>query len=164
VRRSARRRPAPRRGRLQQLAHQRVAPGVAGRAALLDLAQAVVQRVDQQAAPLGVVQQVVFEVGVALHHPDVAQHLVEHAGRAAGAALLAQLAQQLPGARAQQAQHDLAVGERGVVVGDLAQAGRGSVGGAAPAADISSAWFIDGGGPGERGVHGEAGGCYRSAA
>jgi hypothetical protein len=56
-----------------------------------DLAQAVVQRVDQQAARrLGLVQQVVFEVGVALHHPDVAQHLVQHARRAAGAALLAQ--------------------------------------------------------------------------
>ena len=95
-----------------------------GRAALAHLGQAVVQGIDQQAAALGVVQQVVLQVGIALHHPDVAQHLVQHAGRAAGAALLAQPVQHLPGARAQQPDHDLAVGERGVVVGNLAQARR----------------------------------------
>ena len=88
------------------------------------LGQAVVQGFHQQAAALGVVQQVVLQVGIALHHPDVAQHLVEHAGRAAGAALLAQPVQHLPGTRAQQPDHDFAVGERGVVVGDLAQARR----------------------------------------
>jgi hypothetical protein len=104
-------------------------PGVAlrvgvRRAALLHLGQAVVQRVDQQLAPLGVVQQVVLQVGIALHDPDVAQHLVQHARGAAGAALVAQAVQQVPGARAEQADDDLAVGERGVVVGDLAQARR----------------------------------------
>ena len=36
------------------------------------------------------------EVGVALHDPDVAQHLVQHARRAAGAALVAQPVQQRP--------------------------------------------------------------------
>ena len=100
--------------------------GVGGRRApLLDLAQAVLQRVDQQPAPARVVEQVVLQIGVALHHPDVAQHLVQHARRAAGLALAAQPVQQLPGARAEQADHDLAVGERGVVVGDLAQPRRG---------------------------------------
>ena len=43
-------------------------------------------------AALRVVEQVVLEVGISLHHPDVAQHLVQHARRAAGAALAAQLA------------------------------------------------------------------------
>ena len=77
-------------------------------------------------APARVVEQVVLQVGVALDDPDVAEHLVQHARRAAGAALAAQLAEHLPGARAEQADDDLAVGERGVVVGDLAQARRGA--------------------------------------
>jgi len=115
----------------QQFTHQRVALHVGGRvAAPGHLVQAVVQRLDEQGAALGVVEQVVFEVGIALHHPDVAQHLVEHARAAAGAALLAQPVQNLPTARAQQADHDLAVAERGVVVGDLAQARRQAGGGA----------------------------------
>ena len=89
------------RDELQQLADDGVARRVGGRrAALLDLAQPVVQRLDQQPAPARVVEQVVLQVGVALHHPDVAQHLVQHARRAAGAALAAQQAQHLPGARA----------------------------------------------------------------
>ena len=109
-------------GGCQQLLDQGVTRSVQfGRAALLHLRQAVVQRVDQHLAPLRVVQQVVFEVGVALHHPDVAQHLVQHACGAAGAALATQLLQQFPGTCAQQADHDLPVGERGVVVGNLAQ-------------------------------------------
>ena len=104
-RESARRKPLDRRARgEQQFADQRIALGVVGRRApLLDLAQAVVQGLDQQRAPLRVVEQVVFEIGVALHDPDVAQHLVQHARRAAGAALVAQPRQQLPGALAEQA-------------------------------------------------------------
>ena len=94
------------------------------RAALLDLAETVVQRLDQLGAPARVVEQVVLQVGVALDDPDVAEHLVQHARRAAGAALAAQEAEHLPGARAEQADDDLAVGERGVVVGNLAQARR----------------------------------------
>jgi hypothetical protein len=42
---------------------------------------------NQRFAPLAVVEQVIFEVGVALDDPDVAQHLVEHARRTAGDAL-----------------------------------------------------------------------------
>jgi hypothetical protein len=112
----------------QQFADERVALAVGvGRAPLLDLVQTMVQRVDQRCAALRVVEQVVLEVGIALHDPDVAEHLVEHACRAAGAALAAQLVQQLPSTRTQQTDHDLAVGERGVVVRNLAQA-RGCVG------------------------------------
>lgn len=108
--------------RAQQLTHQGVALGVgAGVAALLHLGQAMVQGLDQQGAALGVVQQIVLQIRVALHHPDIAQHLVQHAGGAAGAALLAQLVQQLPGPGPEQADHDLPVGEGGVVVGNLAQ-------------------------------------------
>ena len=110
---------------LCQFAHQAVALGIVGRgAALVDFAQAVLQGIDQQLATRRVVQQVVLQVGVALHHPDVTQHLVQHAGRAAGAALIAQLVEHLPGGRAQQANHDLPVGERGVVIGNFAQTNR----------------------------------------
>jgi predicted TIM-barrel fold metal-dependent hydrolase len=82
----------------------------------------MVKRIHQQAAAFRVVQQIVLQVGVALHHPDVAQHLVQHAGRAAGAALVAQLVQRIPGPGAQQADDDFAVGQRGVVVGNFPDA------------------------------------------
>jgi hypothetical protein len=111
-------------GQRQQLADRGIAIGIVGGAALLDLGQPVRQRVDQCTAPLGVVEQVVLEIRVALHRPDVAQHLVQHASRAAGAALTAQPRQHLPGALAEQAYHDLAIGVRGVVVWNLAQARR----------------------------------------
>ncbi len=108
--------------RSEQLADQRIALRIGlRRAPFFDLVQPVVQRIDQRGAPLRVVEQVVFEVRVALHDPDVAQHLVQHARRTARATLVAQLVEQRPGARTEQAHHDLAVRERGVVVGNLAQ-------------------------------------------
>jgi hypothetical protein len=63
--------------------------GTVGGAALLDLGQAVVQRLTSIWRRLG------CPAGrpagrIAAHDPDVAQHLVEHARRAAGAALAAQ--------------------------------------------------------------------------
>ena len=70
---------------------------------------AMVQGIDQLAAALGVVQQVVLQIGIALDDPDVSQHFVEHAGRAAGLALGAKQAQHFPGALAQQTLDDLAV-------------------------------------------------------
>ena len=77
-----------------QFAHQTVALGIiGGGAAFFDLAQAVVQRIDQQLAAVGVVQQVVLQIGVTLHHPDVAQHFVQHTGGSTGATLFAQLVQ-----------------------------------------------------------------------
>ena len=108
-------------GRLEQLTHQRIALGVGLRgAALLHLRQAVVQGLNQQHTAFGVVQQVVLQIGVALHHPDIAQHLVQHAGRTACAALVAQAVKPVPSGRTQQADDDLAVRKRGVVVGNFA--------------------------------------------
>ena len=113
---------------LHQLAHLAVALGlgVAGAAPPLDLAQAMAHRAHQQAEPPRAVQQVVLQVRVAAHDPDVAQHLVEHARRAPGAPLRAQLLQRAPARRAKQPHGDLAVGERRVVVRDFPQA-RGHV-------------------------------------
>ena len=54
----------------------------------------MVQRVDERAAPLRVVEQVVLQIGIALDDPDVAQHLEQHPRRAAGAPLAAQLLEQ----------------------------------------------------------------------
>ena len=83
------------------------------------------QRLDQQPAPPRVLDEIVLQVRIALHDPDVAEHFVQHARRTAGAALAAQLVQDAPRGRAQQAHDDLAIGERRVVVGDLAQAHEG---------------------------------------
>jgi hypothetical protein len=67
-------------GSLQQLADQGIALGVClWRAALLNLAQTVLQGFDQQHPALRVVQQVILQIGVVLHYPDIAQHLVQHA-------------------------------------------------------------------------------------
>ena len=92
-------------------------------AALFDFLQTMMQGVDQRIAALLVVEQVIFQVGIALHDPDVAQHLVEHARRAAGDAPAAQSVEHRPVVGAEQADDDLAIGKRGVVVGDFAQAG-----------------------------------------
>ncbi|MPN63731.1 hypothetical protein SDC9_211497 [bioreactor metagenome] len=81
------------------------------------------QGTDQGVAAFAVVEQIVFQIRIALHHPDVAQHLVEHACRTAGDALAAQFVEYRPVVGAEQADDDLAVGKRGVVVGDFAQAG-----------------------------------------
>ena len=94
-------------------------------AARFNLAQPMTERLDQRVQPFRIVEHVILQVGVALHHPDVAEHLIEHARRASGAALAAQLVELLPNRRAEQADDDLAVGERRVVVGDLAQARAG---------------------------------------
>ena len=67
-----------------------------------------------------------MQIGVALHDPDIAKHFVEYAGGAAGTVFGAQIAEQAPRVFAKQADDDLAVGERGVVVGDFAQAGDGA--------------------------------------
>ena len=110
---------------VQKLTDQGVAGGVhAGLAALLHGLEPVLQGFDQLAPALRVVQQIVLQVGVALHHPDIAQDFVQHARRAPGATLLAQLVGQLPGASAKQANDDFAVGKTGVVVRDFAQARR----------------------------------------
>ena len=84
-------------GGFNQLANQLVAVRVLlGNAALLHFRHAVLQGFDQQLAAVGVVQQVILQVGIALHYPHIAQHFVEHAGRAAGLALLTQLVEHIP--------------------------------------------------------------------
>ena len=97
-------------------------------AALVDFREPVLERLDQRGAALGIVEQVVLQVGIAPHHPDVAQHFVQHARGPAGAALAAQVGQHPPRVLAKQAADDFPVGERRVVVGNLAQEGRGGRG------------------------------------
>ncbi len=73
----------------QQLAHQRVALARRRRGVrrFSTSPSRWCRASTSSARRLRVVQQVVLQVGIALHDPDVAQHLVQHAGRAAGAAL-----------------------------------------------------------------------------
>ncbi len=109
---------------VEQPGHLGVTVRVLGITAPIDFAESVVQRVDQQLPPARIVEQVLLEIRVAVHHPDVAQHFVEHARRTTGAALGAQVGKQLPTLVAEQPDDDFAVGERRVVVGDLAQPDR----------------------------------------
>ena len=67
----------------------------------------MMQRIDQHAASLGVVQQIVLQIGVALYHPDVAQHFIQHARRASSAAFFTQFVQHLPQHVLQPQLHDL---------------------------------------------------------
>jgi hypothetical protein len=82
------------------------------------------QRIDQHTAAFGVIEQIVLQIGVALHHPNITQHLVQHACGTPRAALGAQTLQSLPRGLAQQSDHDFSVRETGVVVRDFSQAGR----------------------------------------
>ena len=93
-----------------------------GAAALLDFGETVVQRLDQERAALRVVEQIVLQIRIAAHDPDVAEHFVEHARGAAGAALRAQFRERTPRLLAEQTDDDFAIRKRRVVVGDLAQA------------------------------------------
>jgi hypothetical protein len=109
--------------RNQQAAHARIAIGVALVAApAVDVVQALVHRLHQQREAPRAVEEVVLQVRIAAHHPDVAQDFVEHARRAPGDAFAAQLLERAPRGLAQQADHDLPVRIGGVVVGDLAEA------------------------------------------
>jgi len=81
------------------------------------------ERLDQELATLGVVQQIILQVRVATHHPDIAQDLVQHTCGATCLALAAQIGQQGPGIIPKQATHDFPIGKGGVVIRDFAQAG-----------------------------------------
>ena len=107
--------------KFEQLADLGVAHRVAGVAALFDIGEPVMQRLDQQVTPLRVVEQVLFQVRVAPDDPDVAEHFVQHACRAPGATLGAEIVEQCPARGAEQADHDLAVREGRVVVRNFAQ-------------------------------------------
>jgi hypothetical protein len=56
-------------------------------ATLLDLGQTMMQGIDQRVPTITIVEQVVFQIRIPLHDPDVTQHLVQHAGRTPGDAL-----------------------------------------------------------------------------
>ena len=109
--------------RFQQGAHHAIArPVKVGGAPLLDFAQAVLQGFHQQPTPFRVIQQIILKIGIALHHPDIAQYLVQHPGRTASTTFIAQLLQGGPCGSAEQADHDLAVRKGGVVIGNFANA------------------------------------------
>ena len=120
------------RQRLVEMAGESIDGGVCGgaqvedlfvtQAPFVDLAQAVTQGVDQRTAAARIGQQIVFQIRIALHDPDVAQHFVEHARRAASDALAAQLVENCPVFCTEQTDDDFPVGKGGVVVGDFPQA------------------------------------------
>jgi hypothetical protein len=108
----------------QQLSDPLEERPVVGIAAAVDGVQPMVQRLDELGAAAAGLEQVVLKVRIAPHDPDVAEHLVEHAGRTAGAPLGPQFLDDAPEVCPEQTDHDLAVGERRVVVWDLAQSSR----------------------------------------
>ena len=90
-------------------------------AAALDLIHAVTQCIDQGPAPLGVIQQIILQVRVTLHDPHVTQNLVQHTSGPARTALLPKLIERVPRGLTQQADDDLVIRERRVVVRDFTQ-------------------------------------------
>src|SRR5258708_37883344 len=81
----------------------------------------MMQGFDQQPTSPGILEEVVLQIRIAPHDPDVAKYFIEHARGTTGAPLLAKLLNQRPNAFAQEANDDLPVREGSVVVGDLAQ-------------------------------------------
>lgn len=90
--------------------------------AQLELVEAVAQGPEEQFPPARVIQQVVLKIGIAGYDPYVAQHFKKHARRTAGSPRAAQFLDEIPHLLAQKADDDFPVGERGVVVGNLADA------------------------------------------
>ncbi len=105
----------------QQLSDLGVTHLIGRIAPLFQFTQTVVQCLDQLPPALRVVEQIVLQVGVAVDDPDIAEDLVQHARRAAGTPLGAQIVEHRPGGITQQAYDDLTIGQRGVVVGDFTQ-------------------------------------------
>ena len=85
----------------------RVVPG----ATLIHLGEPVVEGPNELAATFGILEKIVLQVGIALDHPDVTNHLVEHLGRATGAPLLPQLRNKIPALLSQDPAHDFLVGK-----------------------------------------------------
>src|SRR5690606_11528992 len=111
--------------RLQELTDLAVAHWVARIAPALYFAETMMERLDEQAATFGIVDQIVLQIRIALHDPDVAEHFEEHPCRPARAAFGPQLVEHLPDVLAQQPHDDLTIGERRVVVRNLTEPGRG---------------------------------------
>ena len=110
------------RHRLARRDHQLQHLGIAV-AALVDRANAMLHGINQCLAALLVGQQVILQIGVARDHPEVAQHLEQHARGAAGLAFVAQLVQHIPDFFAEESNDDFAVRIGGVVIGNFAQTG-----------------------------------------
>ncbi len=87
--------------RCQQVRDLRVERRVAMGAPRLDLVQAVAHRFHQQAQPPRAVEEIVLQVRIAVHGPDIAEHFVEHSRRASGAPHATQLVERRPGRRAE---------------------------------------------------------------
>ena len=74
---------------------------------------------DQKLAAMRILQQILFKIRVADHHPDITEHFVEHPGASSGADLRSQFTELFPGIRAQKLSHDFLVREGRVVIGDF---------------------------------------------
>ena len=116
-------------------------------AAFVDFVQPVAHGLHQCGAAFAVFQQIVRQIRVAHHRPNVAQHFKQHPRRTPRFALRAQGFQRFPSRLAQQADDDFAVGIGCVVVRDFAQALGGRVGGGGHGRSCVLRWFYIGRNP-----------------
>ena len=113
-------------------------------AAFVDFVQAVAHGLHQRGAAFAVFQQIVRQIRVAHHCPNVAQHFKQHPRRTPRFALRAQGFQRFPSRFAQKADDDFSVGIGSVVVRDFAQALGGRVGGGGHGRSCVMRWFYIG--------------------
>jgi len=106
----------------EQLVHLRQRRRL-GFPALFDVCEAMMKCLDQERLTLGIVNQVVLQIGIAFNRPYVTKHFVQHARGSAGAPFLAQGTNEFPPPVAKQADHNLAIGIGSVVVGYFPQSG-----------------------------------------
>ena len=98
--------------RRDELRDPRIEQGVGvGLPPLVDLREPVPHRLDEEAAAFRIVDEVVLQIRIAVDDPDVTQHLEQHPRRAPGPPLAAQPFEDRPHVRAEQPDHDLAIGE-----------------------------------------------------
>src|SRR3569832_1437662 len=105
--------------RLDQLQRERIGLGARD-----DLVEPLMQRRGERGETLRVFEQVILNIRVARLLPHIAQHLEQHLRRTTGSTCAAQLVEHGPLVVAKESAHDFAVGERGVVVGNLADTTR----------------------------------------
>ena len=63
----------------EQYTHALKALGLVRITTLIDGTQTMMQRLDEHATALAMLDQIVLQMRIAAHHPDVAQHFIEHA-------------------------------------------------------------------------------------
>ena len=85
-----------------------------------DLVEAMVHRPDERIQAFFARQQVVLDIGITVHHPQITEHLEQHARRPPGHPGGAQSVEQVPRRLPEVADNDFTVGKRGVVVGYFA--------------------------------------------